>query len=599
VSDPDRLLEVENLRVAYPGRQDPAVDGVSFGIDAGESVALAGASGSGKTQTALAIMGLLSPGADVSGRIRFGDTDIIGADRRTLRRLRARKLAMVFQDPAAALNPHLRIGDQLRLVLEAHGLARGAAARRRAIDMLERTGLPDPQRQARAWPHELSGGMRQRALIAAALIAGPALLIADEPTTALDTTIQAQILRLLGELRVDTGIALLLITHDLGVIAGNSSRLLVIDGGRLVEEGATAALFARPEHAATRGMLAAVRTDPQLRPAPPAGEPLLAVDGVSIVYSGRQPGRPWRRQRLTAVHPLDLTLARAETLAIVGESGAGKTSLVRAILGLLPPSRGRVSLLGRELPARLARRRRRDLALLQLVFQDPVGSFDPAMTLAESVGEPLRVHEPGLDRRERLARVRAALDGVGLGEEFLDRHPHEVSGGQAQRAAIARALIPKPQLLVCDEAVAALDAPVRHGVLELIAAEQRASGLAVLFISHDLAVVQSVSHRVMVMYMGHVVELAQCDRLFARPRHPYTRALLDAAPVADPAAAAGARPLAGEPSSVRSPPSGCVFHPRCAWAIEVCRTEPPALSDVNGTRVACHRAGELDLSAPR
>jgi len=592
---------VDGLTVRYPSLARPVVEDVGFEMEAGECLAIAGTSGSGKTQTALAILGLLPPQAEVAGRVHFRGESLIDASSKRMRSLRATRLAMVFQDPAAALNPHLRIGDQLRLILEAHRLASGRAARRRVVDMLARTGLPDPERQARAWPHELSGGMRQRALIAAALIAGPSLLIADEPTTALDTTVQAQILELLADLQADTGIGLLLITHDMGVIAGSASRLLVLDDGRLVEQGSTAGLFAEPQHEATRNLIDAVRERRRPPPPPTGRQPLLEVDGLEVVHRVRSRVGPGRR-RLVAVRSLGLAVNEGETLGIVGESGAGKTSLVRAVMGLLPASAGRVSLLGRQLPPRLSARNRRDLARLQLVFQDPVGSLDPSMTLGNSVAEPLAVHARKLTRRERRERVRDALARVGLGDAFLDRYPHQVSGGQAQRAAIARALITRPSLLVCDEAVAALDAPVRRGILDIFAAEQANSGLAVLFISHDLAVVRGLSHRVLVMYMGSVVELADSESLFSRPQHPYTRALIDASPVPDPGARrpgqARGRSIVGEPSSLLSPPDGCVFHPRCPWAKAACRTDVPELRRVGGAAVACHRAEELDLTVP-
>lgn len=587
------LLHVDNLTVRYPNETRPAVEGVCFSVAAGECVSLAGRSGSGKTQTALAIMGLQGPAADVSGRILFEGRDIRALPDAERRSLRARRISMVFQDPATALNPHLPVGEQLRLILEEHGLARGREARRRVIGMLEMTGLPDPERQARAYPWALSGGMRQRVMIASALIAGPSLVIADEPTTALDTTVQAQILALLRALREETGVALLLITHDFGVIANIAQRLVVVEEGRVIEEGATGSVIAGPRSEPTARLLDAARSDTVITAGPESKDTVLAAAGMSVVFRERPPGRIWNRQSLVAVKPTDLTLARGETLAIVGESGSGKTSLVRGILGLLTPEAGTVTFLGKTLARVLSRRSRAELAGLQLVFQDPVDSLNPARRVKETVAEPLRVHLPSLTAGQRHERTMAAIANVGLDSELADRYPHELSGGQAQRVAIARALILKPRVLVCDEAVASLDGLVRHEILELLASEQRSTGLSILFISHDLGVVRRISHRVMVMYMGRVVETAQRDALFTRPRHPYTRALLDAALTVD--AKGPVSTLAGECPSMLRPPAGCTFHPRCTHALDRCRRESPPLVPLGEVNVACHRAGELDL----
>lgn len=564
------LLDVRDLSIRYGG--DPVVSKVGFSVEAGEAIGLVGESGSGKTQTALAILGLLPKEANISGSVRFDDRELIGAGAAVLDSVRAQRIAMVFQDPAQALNPYVRIGKQLRRILTAHGIADRDEADRRVIRMLGRVGLPDPERQLGAYAHQLSGGMRQRVMIASALIAEPDLLIADEPTTALDVTVQAQILELLDELRDDT--ALIMITHDLGIVAGHCERTLVLEDGELVEEGSTLGVFSAPQHDHTRTLLrAAPRLDSTDVPGPVSGKALLSADGIAVAY--REPGRGV----LQAVREVDLVVRRGETLAVVGESGSGKSSLVRALLGLVPMNAGKVVFDGTE----------RDR---QLVFQDPAGSLNPQMRVETIVAEPLTVHAPELDRSERRERAVEILARVGLDEGYLDRYPHQLSGGQAQRVAIARALILKPELLVCDEAVAALDGSVREQILGLLRQVQQETGLAIIFISHDLAVVRSISHRVVVMYLGRAVEVADNETLFAHPRHPYTQALIDAVPVPDPTLARAPKLLQGEIGSAFTPPAGCGFNPRCEIAIEECRQAIPELRAVSGTKVACIRASE-------
>ena len=578
------LLDIERLSINYAGRA--AVNELSFSVARGESVGLVGESGSGKTQTALAILGLLPGNAAVSGSINLCGVEVLGAKDAQLNRLRARRVAMVFQDPALALNPYVRVGQQLRRILVQHKLAGGGRARARVIDMLGRVGLPDAERQYRAYPHELSGGMRQRAMIAAALIARPQLLIADEPTTALDVTVQAQILELLEELREDT--ALLLITHDLGVIAGHCERMLVLERGQLVEGGVTRDVFADPQHDHTRRLIAAApRLDCPDVPAPVVGDEVLNIDSASVSYGDK--GRGFLR----AVKEVDLTVRFGETMAVVGESGSGKSSLVRAALGLIPMEAGRVSLCGEALSGPAQTRTLAARRGLQLVFQDPAGSLNPQMRVADIVAEPLITHEP--DRAPRLTaeRVVKTLEQVGLGSRYLDRFPHELSGGQAQRVAIARALILQPRVLVCDEAVAALDGTVREQILGVLRQAQENNGLSIIFITHDLSVVRAISHRVLVMYMGAVVELADNAALFKRACHPYTRALIAAVPVPDPQNAGGRASLAGEIPSALAPPQGCAFHPRCLYAQEACSQNVPPLREIGGTMVRCIRADEI------
>ena len=582
------LLEVNELSIRYG--DTTVVDEVSFAIGRGQSVGLVGESGSGKSQTALSILGLLPRQAKVAGSIRFAGTDLLRLSEQQLNSLRARRIGIVFQDPAQALNPYLRVGRQLSEILIRHGLAKGADAEERVIEMLVRVGLPDAKRQFKAFPHQLSGGMRQRVMLASALIAAPDLLIADEPTTALDVTIQAQILELLGEIRAST--ALLLITHDLGIIAGHCERMLVLKEGRLVDAGATASLFAAPGHAHTRALLAAApRIDTGDIPERTSSASILGVESATVSYEERGD------KQLQAVSGISLSLHLGETLAVVGESGSGKSSLVRGILGLVPMVSGCVVFAGAELGSRVQHRARSELRELQLVFQDPVGALDPQMRVRDLVGESLLVHEPELASGGRRERVVEVLEQVGLNARYLARYPHELSGGQAQRVAIARALILRPRVLICDEAVAALDGSVREQVLSLLRQVQAETGLSIVFISHDLAVVRSISHRVLVMYLGRLVEIADNEALFSEPRHPYTRALIDAVPVPDPTVPSRRAPLEGEVPSLLNPPSGCVFHPRCPHATDICAQEQPSVREFDGTRVACHRAEELDLGA--
>jgi oligopeptide/dipeptide ABC transporter ATP-binding protein len=475
-----------------------------------------------------------------------------------------------------ALNPYLRIGTQLRQIPLTHGLCEKAKIDARVIDMLARVGLPDPERQFRAYPHELSGGMRQRVMLASALIAEPDLLIADEPTTALDVTVQAQILDLLEDLRDNT--ALLLITHDLGIVAGHCEHTIVLDRGRLVEQGPTTSVFAAPSHAHTKTLLAAApRVDRGSVPEPVKGSTILSVGDAVVDY-----------RDLQAVSKVSFSVKKGETVAVVGESGSGKSSLVRALLGLVPMASGRVVYAGNKLEGSVESRSQAQRRDLQLVFQDPVSALNPQMRVQAIVGEPLRLHEPRLNAAARAERVTEILESVGLSQKFLRRFPHELSGGQAQRVAIARALILKPGVLVCDEAVAALDGSVREQVLDVLREVQADTGLSIIFIAHDLAVVRSISHRVLVMYLGRLVEMADSQTLFAAPKHPYTQALLDSVPVPDPVAVPKRAPLRGEVPSPVNPPTGCVFHPRCPKADDRCASKAPALRDVEGARVACH-----------
>ncbi len=588
------LLDVKDLSIRYTDK--PVVNQLSFAVAAGESLGIVGESGSGKTQTAMAVMGLLPANAATGGSIRFDGQEFLGSSDEVMNRYRACRVAMVFQDPMKALNPYLTIGDQLRRILLEHKICAPREARERTLAMLKKVGLPDPERQYGVYPHQLSGGMRQRAMIGAALIGEPDLLIADEPTTALDVTVQAQVLNLLRELRTQSNTALILITHDLGVVAGNCNRLIVLDDGQLLEHGATAEIFTAPSNERTARLIAcSPRLDVTARISSLTGgaKPIVDIDNISVSFRERRAGR---FGHLHALRPLSLQLAPGETVSIVGESGSGKTSLARAVLGLIPAQSGTVSYAGSELPGPVQSRPNKVRRNLQMVFQDPANSLNPAMRVAEIVAEPVGIHQPKTKKADRNKLVSEMLRHVGLGPELQERFPHELSGGQAQRVAIARALIIKPKVLVCDEAVAALDGTIQSDILHLLQAEQADAGLSLIFITHDLSVVRQISHRVMVLYMGRVCELAGNEELFKRPKHPYTKALLSSVPVPDPTAAPQDVPVAGEVSSILDPPKGCPFHPRCQHAVARCTTEIPKLESVNGTRVACHRAKELDLS---
>ncbi|MDX3852520.1 ABC transporter ATP-binding protein [Streptomyces sp. AK02-01A] len=536
----EQLVLVENLTVDFsPGEETVrAVDGLSFSLGAGRAIGLVGESGSGKSTVAGALLGLhRGTGARVGGTVRVGGTDVNAASDRELRALRGAVAAMVFQDPLSSLDPYYAVGDQIAEVYRVHTDASRRAARARAVEVLDRVGIPDAARRAKARPHEFSGGMRQRALIAMALACEPRLLIADEPTTALDVTVQAQILDLLHDLRRETGMGLLLVTHDVGVAAESVDEILVMRHGREVERGAVAEVLGAPEDGYTRALLAAVpRVDAAVltRPGPDRSDDvLIEADGLR---------REFRRgrQTVTAVDGVSLTVRPGETLGIVGESGSGKTTLGRMLVRLLDPSGGRLSYRGAEIGSLSEKELRPYRRELQMVFQDPVSSLNPRRSVGESVADPLRAAGV-LDETRIVARVRELLERVGLDPDRYDRYPHEFSGGQRQRVGIARALAAEPRLIVCDEPVSALDVTTQAQVTALLAELQRELGLALVFIAHDLAVVRQVSDRVAVMRNGRIVEQGSVDEVYGAPAHPYTRQLLAAVPALDPARAAARR----------------------------------------------------------
>ena len=522
------VLTVEGLNVAF--RQDgadiPAVRGVSFHIAKGETLAIVGESGSGKSVTALSTVGLLGDNARVTGSIRYGATEMVGATEDALRRVRGNDISFIFQEPMTSLNPLHTIERQLRESIELHQGLRGAAVRDKILELLHKVGIREPESRLGAYPHQLSGGQRQRVMIAMALANGPELLIADEPTTALDVTIQAQILDLLAELKAKEGMSLLFITHDLGIVRRIADRVCVMKGGEIVEQGPTAEIFANPRHPYTQMLLAAEST----------GVPRPVKAGAEVVAETRDLRIWFPIQRgllkrtvgyIKAVNAATLTVRAGETVGIVGESGSGKTTLALAIMRLIR-SEGRIVFLGRDIQGLNHRQMRPLRKDMQIVFQDPYGSLSPRMTVEQIIAEGLGVHgvERGQDKRTMVADI---MREVGLDPATMGRYPHEFSGGQRQRIAIARALILRPRLMVLDEPTSALDMTVQVQIVELLRGLQEKYGLAYLFISHDLKVVRAMAHKVMVMQNGDVVEAGDAREVFDAPREAYTQTLMAAA----------------------------------------------------------------------
>ena len=530
------LLQVQELHVAFGPKT--VVEGVSLSIAPGEKLALVGESGSGKTVTALALLRLLH-GARVTGQALFNDgrqtRDLLALPERELRGLRGDDIAMIFQEPMTALNPLMTVGEQIAEVIRLKRAVTSAESVQAAIELLAKTGIPEPERRAGAHPHQLSGGQRQRAMIAMALACQPKLLLADEPTTALDVSLRGQILDLLDDLQRDNGMAVLMITHDLQLVRRFADRVAVMQHGHIVEQAHTAHLFANPQHPYTRQLL---DSTPQrhVHPVPDDAPVHIAAEQLRVAYPTPLPGlRGWfKKGEFVAVQGANFQLRQGQTLAVVGESGSGKSTLAQAVLGLLP-SQGTLAVDGqawqqpatRNTPANQALRRR-----VQVVFQDPFSALSPRLTVEEIVGEGLRVHAPQLDASARRHRVVQALAEVGLHSHqfpgLLQRYPHAFSGGQRQRLAIARALILQPQVLVLDEPTSALDARIQKQVLALLQQLQHERGLAYLLITHDMEVVRAMAHQVLVMKDGAVVESGSVDAVLDAPQHPYTQALVQA-----------------------------------------------------------------------
>jgi peptide/nickel transport system ATP-binding protein len=690
------ILQVRGLTVTFAGSGRPVsvVRGIDFDVHANEVLCIVGESGSGKSVTSLAISGLLPDTAQVQGSIRLGDTEVTTAGPEQLRQMRGREVGMIFQDPTTTLNPVLPIGRQLIEGQVAHGQISRDRAAARAVDLLREVDIPDPAGRATQYPHQFSGGMRQRAVIAMAMAGRPKLIIADEPTTALDVTVQAQVLAVLAKRQVDTGAAVILITHDLGVVAEVADRVAVMYGGRIVESGPVMDIFRQPHHPYTVGLLRSVpridtvdarlvpiqgqppaparlpggcsfhprcaigrgraicaAQDPVLRvvgdnhssachfaeevahllidtepvahrsqasdhPAKPdaggevrlsprvdsaAGPPLLVVRQLQVYFPVKA---GWLHRRVgwvRAVDGVNLAVHAGETVGLVGESGCGKTTTGRAIMGLIPSSAGSVSFDGQDITHLSSDAMRKVRRNMQYIFQDPYASLNPILTVGDIVAEPLRIH--GIYEELGGARWVAQLfDMVGLSASVMNRHPREFSGGQRQRIGIARALALKPRLLILDEPVAALDVSIQAQVINLLQDLQRELGLAYVFIAHDLSVVRHISDRVAVMYLGRIVEESAKSTLYDTPVHPYTQSLMSAVPVPDPQARHTRRRiiLEGEIPNPAAPPSGCHFHPRCFKATERCTRESPNFEAYPGlpTQVACHHAGPLEHQVP-
>jgi len=530
------LLEITNLNVRFDTADGTveAVKNASLVIRESECLGVVGESGSGKSQLFLAAFGLVAANGKVSGSVRYRGEEILGASPKQLNGLRGGAVTMIFQDPLTSLTPHMRVGDQIIEALTIHRRVPRAEARGQARAILDYVRIPESARRMRQYPHELSGGMRQRVMIAMATITGPDLIIADEPTTALDVTVQAQILEILRALKTDRKTAIAMISHDMGVIAGLADRVQVMRDGEIVESGTADDVFYAPKDSYTRMLLAAIPKASE--PPPPVtavGAPLLTVDDLKVTFPVKS-GLFAKTQKLRAVDGVSFVLHQGETLGVVGESGCGKSTLARAVLKLAPQTGGRVVWLGRDLDAATQSDLRALREDFQIVFQDPLASLDPRMPVGQSIAEPLKALEPGLSRESVREKVRSSMARVGLDPSWINRYPHELSGGQNQRVGLARAMIVGPKMLVCDEAVSALDVTIQAQIVELIRTLQAETGLSLIFISHDLSVVRRLSHRVMVLYLGRVVELAPAAALYGDPRHPYTRALLSAVLTPDP-----------------------------------------------------------------
>jgi len=653
------LLEVRDLVTGFGSVR--VVDGVSFGVAAGETYALLGESGCGKSMTALSLMRLLPDGGRVvSGSVQLGETDVLALPERDMRGVRGGGMAMIFQEPMLALNPVIKVGAQITEALALHRNLAGQAARDAARALLDAVGVPDATRRLDCYPFELSGGLRQRVMIAMALAGEPRLLIADEPTTALDVTIQAQVLDVLRRLKTERQMGMLLITHDLGVVAENADRVGVMYAGELVEEGARDAFFATPQHPYSRmlfealprpgdggrlttipgqvpaldGSLVGCRFAPRCphalarcreespdwqemngqrvrchlagalpvssvreftaRTAALASQPLLQVEGLKVHFPIRRGLIQRTVGYVRAVDDVSLDIPAGRTLALVGESGCGKTTVGKALLRLIEPTAGRIALGEEVITANNASTLRRQA---QMVFQDPYSSLNPRMRVGDIVLEGMDALGVGAagDRRDAVARL---LHQVGLPDDAGGRYPHAFSGGQRQRIAIARALAVSPRLVICDEPTSALDVSVQAQILNLLKDLQNDLGLAYLFITHNLAVVEYLAHEVAVMYLGRIVEHGTAADVLRAPRHPYTQALVSAVPRIEPHAGESIIRLAGDQPSPLNPPDGCHFHPRCPHASEVCRQTYPDQTDLGGGHwVRCHWVAGQDFSA--
>ena len=562
----ETIFEIKdfNVRFAIPDGEVRAVRNVNLAVRAGECLGVVGESGSGKSQLFLGAIGLLSQNGRATGSVMYRDEQILDAPQKALNKLRGSKITMIFQDPLTSLTPHMRIGEQIIEGIRIHQRLPRDEAEKRALEVLELVRIPEGHRRMAQYPHELSGGMRQRVMIAMAMVCGPDLLIADEPTTALDVTVQAEILDIMRDLKAELKTSIVLVSHDMGVIAGMADRVLVMREGEIVESGPVNDIFYAPKHDYTKMLLDAMprldRPDPRAEamPLPANAKEILKVADLRVNFPV---SNGWHTQQLRAVDGVSFSLRQGETLGVVGESGCGKSTLARAILKLLPKTDGAVVWLGHDLAPLGSGEMRKLRKDFQIVFQDPLASLDPRMTIGESIAEPLRALKPHLARTEVMARVRAMMEKVGLDPAWINRYPHQFSGGQNQRVGVARAMIVEPKLVICDEAVSALDASIQAQIVSLIRELQADFGMSLIFISHDLSVVRQIAHRVMVIYLGRVVELADRDAIYSDARHPYTKALISAVPIPDPRLERAKKRvrLTGELSSPLDSRAGLVF----------------------------------------
>ncbi|MBN8957303.1 MAG: ABC transporter ATP-binding protein [Rhizobiales bacterium] len=664
-----RLLEVNDLKTYFETETGPvkAVDGVSFHLDRGETLAVVGESGSGKSVMSMSVMRLIAepPGRIAGGTILFNGENLLAKNEREMRRIRGNDISMIFQEPMTSLNPVFTVGDQIAETIMLHQGKGRAQAMRATIEMLDLVGIPEPARRAKNFPHQMSGGMRQRAMIAMALSCGPKLLIADEPTTALDVTIQAQILDLMRKLQRETGMSMLFITHDLGVVAEVADRVLVMYAGRTVEEASVDEIFSEPRMPYTIGLIESVpRVDkaaqsqerlraipgnvpnpaflpkgcafePRCRFAierckseapplqdtgaghmsrcwrwgelasdatasatvahhPPVAEratraPLIEINDLRAYFPIRSGVFSRVTTHVKAVQDISFSIGEGEVVGLVGESGSGKTTAGRAILRLVEPTGGEIRYKGQDI-TRASKAKQRELRKeMQIIFQDPFSSLNPRITIGDAIGEAMEIH--GLaEGREQQDKVADLLERVGMSADHMKRYPHEFSGGQRQRVGIARALAVDPAFIVADEPVSALDVSIQAQVVNLLQDLKNELGLTLLFIAHDLSVVEYLSDRVIVMYLGKIMEIAPAKELYANPVHPYTEALLSGVPIPDPKVKRQRIILKGEIPSPVSPPSGCVFRTRCALAVDDCARIVPPLEEVRpGHLKACIR----------
>ena len=669
----DVLLSIRDLKTYFESSKGPirAVDGVSFDVRRGETFAVLGESGCGKSMTALSIMQLLPQQAagNVSGEVLLEGRDLLTLSEMAMQNVRGRRIAMIFQEPMTSLNPVLTVGQQIGEVLERHRGLRGGELRKRVLELLDAVGIPDRERRYSEYPHQLSGGMKQRVMIAIALAGEPELLIADEPTTALDVTIQAQILELLQQLQKDTGMAILLITHDLGVVAGMADHVAVMYAGHIVEQARREAFFARPLHPYSQKLFASLPakakrgrplavihgsvpslaqeftacrfvdrcdyawqscreqaprwleaepdhgarchlTDPaiakperQSAPTLPmghaanetldAGKALLNVNRLKVHFPIHKGLFKRVVGQVKAVDGVTLGLQRSRTVALVGESGCGKTTVGKALLQLLRPTAGSVEYNGMELTHMTARELRPHRRDLQIIFQDPYSSMNPRMMVGDIIEEGMLAQNIGGSASERQQRIDALLKQVGLSAEAKQRYPHEFSGGQRQRICIARALAVNPKVIVCDEPTSALDVSVQAQILNLLKGLQDELGLTYLFITHNMSVVEYLAHFVAVMYLGRIVEQGRVEEVLRSPKHPYTQALLSAVPTLDETTQREVIRLQGDLPSPVSPPQGCHFHPRCPHAMDICKEQYPRSTALSEThRTHCFLYGE-------